>query len=1059
MEEGSLEIEVMSLQEPNTVYDGFATLERGMDSGRSPSLLPANQAALLVNAQTRPGYVSNRPGWAKKELSGDEFQLGRFQGAAPYISPTGQPFLVASIGGQIIRFDLTSFTVLNLSDSPGDLTNPTNLPQAWFVQAETFLCIQDNSSLPLIYDGASLRRAVPVAFGGEEFPVGNIMEYNNGRLWVALPDRRSFVGGDLAYSVTGSAADVLKSTQNQFLTSGSFALPASAGFITAMKSVANQDSVLGQGPLVVFGQFGSATVNAPFSIDAWQSMDSPIVSLGLLSQGSTGQDACVNINGDLWFRSRDGVRSFMIARRDHGTWVNTPLSHEMERILKRDDQYLIDRVSTVDFDNRLLMTSSPYRATIDGVEYGVAFRGLSVLDFTRVSSMFDRTQPTWEGIWNGLSILQVVTINCYGVDRCFLFVLNDCYQIELWELSRNDQFDNQSDAIQWMLETRALGFADQSEALKQLVRTETWLEKIVGTGTYVIRYRPDGSPLWQDLDSGTICATTGMCTAPGCTAPEAPLPQYRTRKISSGPNDDCEECNEKKFMNGFEYQFQLQFTGAASLRRFRAVATNIPEEVTGGCIGTEDCCEETGCGTNPWEYATPTSCECLLAISTQPITQEVDEGGNLILTVAVTGNVGTLTYQWYLDGVALENGASGDAVIDGATEETLIISNITPDLAGNYTVIVTDDVQDDCTATSNPAVVTVASGCTLAISVQPVTQEVEDGGTLNLTVTVTGGVGTLTYQWYLDDVALVDGASGDATISGATTAALTITDITPELAGDYTVVITDDEYAECTVISEAATVTVTEAVTNTISFAFWMEMLSQPDPAGADILSNYDFELWDDPSGSMQSRIRLTCEAVGGGADTYTFTLTVTEGVLTSTMTSAPISMALRSWHHIAVLYLGDSGTCQLYIDTTFIGGTSGDTVTLTPQPYGYLNMTGAAHSVIDYLDSYVYMQDMTGVWMGHALTEAELIALYNSQAGFNGPPWDSITVPTAWWDFDDADRIDATEAFVDVIAAIELTPGGSIVQLEGLIDYGVVKTGFVRVMETAVIADFAYTG
>lgn len=580
-----------------------------MDSGRSASLLPPNQAAFLINAQTRSGFPGNRPGWFKHTLSGDSFQLGRWQQASGFITADGAPFLVASIGGHIVRFDPITDTVLDLSASSTALLNPSVLPRAWFCQAETFLCIQDNSSLPLIYDGALLRRGRPRAFGGDEFPVGNVMEYNNGRLWVALPDGRSFVGGDLAYSTTSDASDVLKNTQNTFLTSGSFALPATAGFITAMKSMANQDSVLGQGPLVVFGQFGAATVNAPFNSDAWQSTDSPIVSLGILSPGPAGQDAAVTINGDIWYRAPDGIRSFMIARRDWGTWVNTALSHEVERILNRDDPYALDMVSCVDFDNRLLTTCSPFRATYNGVEYGVAFRGLSVLDFTRVTSMFERTSPTWEGLWNGVSILQILKLNCYGKDRCFMFVLNDCQEIELWELSTDSAFDNMTSPIHWNIETRSMGFKDQGEFLKSLVRTEFWFEKLIGSMPYTVQYRPDGSPIWQELDSGTICATTGICSPPSCTAPVGPFPQYRARKISSSPDpDDCEQCNNKKFRNGFEFQFRLSFQGAAQLRRFRSVATDVPEETTGGCFDTEDCCLESGCEVYPFAYETPNPC-------------------------------------------------------------------------------------------------------------------------------------------------------------------------------------------------------------------------------------------------------------------------------------------------------------------------------------------------------------------------------------------------------------------------------------------------------------------
>lgn len=601
----------MSLKEAKTDYSTLSSLAQGMDSGRAPSLIDPTQAALLINATRRTGYAESRPGWSKVTLTGDSFQLGRWQGASAYVDTYGAPYLVASIGGSLVRFDVTANAALVLSGT--DTTNPGMRPRVWFTQAETYLIAQTGFEVPLIWDGSTLRRANPIAFGGTELPVGTVMEYNNGRLWVALPDRHSFVGGNLAYSTTGTAADLLSFTDNTFLTGGSFALPASAGRITAMRSLANQDSVLGQGPLVVAGEFGSATVNAPFDSAAWQATASPIVAIGVLSAGPTGQTACLNVNGDLWYRSADGVRSFMIARRDHGTWVNTPLSHEMRRILVRDDPTLLDMASGVDFDNRLLMTCSPFRA-IDPdtqTDYGVAWRGLTVLDFITVAGMFDRTQPTWEGVWNGLSILQVLTVSSNGLDRCFMFVLNACYEIELWELSRANRFDNLTDPITWTIETRRMGFTDSGEFLKRLVRIETWLEELTASnGAYSISYRPDAASEWRYLDAGTLCALTGMCSPPGCIGPNGPRPQYRTRKFSSAPDPDaCEAANNKKWDLGFEFQFRLSLTCAGRLRRFRAVAGEVPEEVANGCLGTEECLTESSCEPDLWSPTTTNPCD------------------------------------------------------------------------------------------------------------------------------------------------------------------------------------------------------------------------------------------------------------------------------------------------------------------------------------------------------------------------------------------------------------------------------------------------------------------
>lgn len=598
----------MSLSESLTDFDGLTTITRGIDSENAPALIGVDQVAFAINTTFRGGFAQSRPGVSKLTLSGDAFQLGRWQGAHGYVAANGQPSIIASIGGQIIRFDPISKQVTNLS-TPLGLTNPSNLSHAWMTQAEIYLPIQDGSSIPLIWDGALLRRGKPVAFGGSEFPVGKMMEYNNGRLWVAKPDLRTFWGGDLAYSRTGKAADVLGGLENEFLLGGGeFVMPSTAGFITAIKTVAAQDSVVGQGPLQVFGETGTASMSVPFDRETWQFLNSPIETVSLLSSGPRSQEGVAIVNGDLWYRAADGVRSFMMARRDHGTWVNTPLSSEMNRVLERDDDNLLSFGSSVLFDNRLLVTVSPYRATYDGVAYGVAHRGLAVLNFEPVSGMFNRGQPAWEGIWTGLNILQVVVLKCYGVDRCFIFALNDCLQIEMWELSKRAAFDNLDDPIEWVLETRAFGFKDQSESLKQLARAERWFDRISGVVAFDIKFRPDSFWGWLDLDNGTVCATTDLCTPPGCS-PSSPQLQYRPRKLTAAPDNECEEATDKPYRNGFEFQFKLTVNGAARLRRFRAVATQVAEDTTGGCLGEEECQQERGCEYSPWAYQTPNSCE------------------------------------------------------------------------------------------------------------------------------------------------------------------------------------------------------------------------------------------------------------------------------------------------------------------------------------------------------------------------------------------------------------------------------------------------------------------
>ena len=676
------------LTESLMLYDGMTTVDQGMDSGHSPSLLSPTQVALLVNATTRQGFPESRPGRSQLTLTGDSLQLGRFQGASSYYAPDGRGYLITSVGGQILRIDPFHNVVTTLSNA--STSNPSNLPKVWFCQAESFLAIQDNSSIPLVYDGSVLRRTKPVDFGGDEFPIGNAMEYNNGRLWVALRDRRTFSGGDLAYSVTGQAKDVLTSTQNKFLTGGAFVLPSSAGLITAMRSLAVQDSVLGQGPLVVFGEFAAATVNAPFNADEWQTTASPIATIGLIAPGPTSQEACIPVNGDLWYRAVDGDRSFMIARRDHGTFVNTPVSNEIRGITDVDEHALLAYASAVDFDNRRLETVSPWRVVDSNRNIlGIAWRGLSVLDFRPITNMFDRTQPSWDGVWTGLDILQVVTLKNGGKDHCYIFAINSTtLQIELWELSTQDRYDNSTTPITWIIETRNFGFPPNgSEVLKELVRSETWLKQITGTVPYTIYYRPDDYQSWLMLDTGTFSATGGMCSV-NCSTPIPPMMQYRPRKLSQGPTTDDECCVNKLFRSGYEFQFRLEIGAPCELRRFRAVAQSQQEEVVGGCLRNESGCLETGLPAG-WYPITPPY------ISPSPVTPVV-----MLSLLADNGRWYPIALFEYEDGRAQL--VVGQVPVGSGVHEYLVLTDTTDNL--NYRLrlvldggLVTVDIGDSFT--------------------------------------------------------------------------------------------------------------------------------------------------------------------------------------------------------------------------------------------------------------------------------------------------------------------------------------------------------------------------
>ncbi|MBL9187796.1 MAG: immunoglobulin domain-containing protein [Opitutaceae bacterium] len=172
------------------------------------------------------------------------------------------------------------------------------------------------------------------------------------------------------------------------------------------------------------------------------------------------------------------------------------------------------------------------------------------------------------------------------------------------------------------------------------------------------------------------------------------------------------------------------------------------------------------------------------AITIQPATQAANLGATITLGVAATG-APPLSYQWRKDGVALP----------GATQNTLMLSNLQASGAGSYTVVVSNSAGS---VTSDPALVTLNAPATglPVVAAQPQSQHVAPGSVVTLAVGATGG--GLSYQWKRDG----------SEIGGATAASLVLADVTRASAGFYAATITN---AMGRADSAVATVTVADS--------------------------------------------------------------------------------------------------------------------------------------------------------------------------------------------------------------------------------------------------------
>ena len=145
---------------------------------------------------------------------------------------------------------------------------------------------------------------------------------------------------------------------------------------------------------------------------------------------------------------------------------------------------------------------------------------------------------------------------------------------------------------------------------------------------------------------------------------------------------------------------------------------------------------------------------------TSPASQVVEQGEAVVFEVQATGE-GTLRYQWY----------KNTFIINGATDNQLILPRSGENDEGTYYVQVTDDVSG---VASEPAVLTVLQRP--VIQQQPQDVSLNQGQQLQLTVVATGS-GPLSYQWLKDE----------KPIAGATSDQLNIPSVTRLDAGSYRV--------------------------------------------------------------------------------------------------------------------------------------------------------------------------------------------------------------------------------------------------------------------------------
>lgn len=571
------------MSEQIRIADGQLSFELGVDSSKAPTIagpnmpngLARNAVSWANNASFRGGGITQRTGYTPVVTIHDS--TGLYQGGWMYMQATGIPYLIVAISGRFYRIRVD--TDNSVDDITGPVVFPADQPLYHFAQdANEFMVVQagDYTTLPAIWDGTTMRHSVGLNPGPgitRELPAAGPMVFYQGRFWYA--NYRYYTAGDIVGGPSGTAPyalrdSTLKVTENPLAIGGDgFAVPTQAGNIRALQYVANMDKSQGEGTLFIFTRSQVYAMDVPVTRNDWINATGSNIPLQRVVQrnnGGVSDRSIVAVNGDLFYQSLEpGIRSLFTSLRYFSQWGNTPISNNINRALAFNDRALMRFSTGIEFDSRLYMGILPEQRA-----QGVVHRGIAPLDFDPITTLQEKTPPDWEGVQEGLDVLQLFNGDFGGRERAFAVVVSrEDSSIQLWEITNNQRFDNVDTRVDWYVEFPAYTWGREFD-LKKLDGGELWVDKLFGTVDMKIYYRPDADPCWYLWHVAKICTARSSCENlddPVCY----PLELYRESgkipiQFPVPPLAKCSQINYRPNDLGFQFQVKVELSGWCRIR-------------------------------------------------------------------------------------------------------------------------------------------------------------------------------------------------------------------------------------------------------------------------------------------------------------------------------------------------------------------------------------------------------------------------------------------------------------------------------------------------------------
>lgn len=415
----------------------------------------------------------------------------------------------------------------------------------------------------------------------KKMPIGTIMEYAYGRVWVSDKDNNIYASDIMFGDGFTNTANVQNFTETIYWNEGgSFTPPSNLGEITGMKVMPSINiNERGQGELVVLCSNGAFTING--SIDRTQWLNNNIQKVALTGRGCISPWSVSGINNEIFFRSDDGWSLFSNSQLDFQQRLSfRKLSREVSRWVDQDTSWMRQFASAMFFDNRIIATVSPYTVRAENETHGLhrPHRALVVLDLDQASA----TSPDaainfrWNGLWTGPRPTQVLTANIAGQERGFVFSFGQDGRNRLFEITKDDAddfVDNTPRKIKSYFTTKRTGFDGKltsSFLSKSLIGADIWVTNVVGETDTNVYYRPDGYVPWIRIADQSVVGVD-LCQSNDCQFPYS-LPHYKRVRTATPEDLECDGDRGGNLNSAFEFQLLVENEGCASVEKIRMQA-------------------------------------------------------------------------------------------------------------------------------------------------------------------------------------------------------------------------------------------------------------------------------------------------------------------------------------------------------------------------------------------------------------------------------------------------------------------------------------------------------